>query len=171
MDCLNTSSHRSETHYGKRCRLGPASRTVPWLFIVWFLLAQSATLEAQPVPAGGAGAEAHPPQCVDLDTSFNIPLGKENHGVSHTPAVLYTADGKRMLTATADKRLVVFDAKTRKLLFDHKLQDQATDGVTLDRQGKLAAWVLQGGGIVVIDTETGKTLGKDPKASAKWVAL
>jgi len=85
--------------------------------------------------------------------------------------VVFTADGKRMVTATAHKEIIIFDAKTRKLLKRHQLTEKATDAVSVDANGRLAAWVLKGGGIVVVDVETGKILARDDKAGAKWIAL
>jgi len=50
---------------------------------------------------------------VELDHSFQIPqaTGRE---LSHTPALVFTADGKRMVTATAEHEIIVFDATQRK---------------------------------------------------------
>ncbi len=116
---------------------------------------------AQPAPKG---------ECVDLDHSFQIPQAN-GKSISHTPALVFTADGKRTLVATADKELIVFDAATRELLKRHRLAEKATDAVSVDRKGRVAAWVLEGGGIAVLDAESGKIIARDDKAGAKWLAL
>jgi len=121
-----------------------------------------------------AVAAGHQPQAkgpmVDLDHSFQIPQ-KDGHRLSHAPAMVFTSDGKRMVMATADKEIVVFDAATRKLLRRHRLAEKATDAVSIDRAGRLAAWVLQNGGIVVVDVGSGQIVARDEKAKAKWIAI
>ena len=77
------------------------------------------------VPGGPVLAEE---QKVDLDESFHIPHG-DGHGLSHTPALVFTQGGGRMVVATADKEVVVFDAKTRGILKRHELGLKATDAV------------------------------------------
>jgi hypothetical protein len=60
------------------------------------------------------GQEAQPPPAeapaVDLDASFQIPQ-KEGQPLSHTPSVVFTQDGKRMLTATSDNEIIAFGGK------------------------------------------------------------
>jgi hypothetical protein len=110
------------------------------------------------------------PSAMDLDASFHIPQEK-GKDLSHTPAVVFTRDGQRMITATAEKELVVFEAKTRKLLKRHELKEKATDAVSVSLTGKTAVWVLEKGGLVVLDVDSGEILARDDKVSAKWTAI
>ena len=149
-----------------------------WLGLVLSILAGS-MIAHMGVDHAVAQTPATPPPTkqpaqVDLDQSFQIPKTDDQgkgHALSHTPALVFTADGKRMVAVTADNEIIVFDAKTRKMLKRHRLSAKATDAVSIDRRGRLAAWVLKGGGIVVVDIQTGKTLVRDDKAGAKWIAL
>ena len=107
---------------------------------------------------------------VDLDHSFQIPKG-EDADLSHTPALVFTSDGERMVVATADQELIVFHAGSRQLISRHRLADKASDGVSIDPQGRIAVWVLEGGGIAVVDVASGEITARDDQAGATWVAV
>jgi len=155
------------TEAGRRTAMTRSALQFAMILAILFGTVLAAAQPACAAPKPGAQ--------VDLDDSFQIPKAKgkdsKGHHLSHTPALVLTADGKRMVTATADKEIIVFDAKTRKLLKRHRLSEKATDAVSVDANGRLAAWVLKGGGIVVVNVETGKTIARDDKAGAKWIAL
>jgi hypothetical protein len=107
---------------------------------------------------------------VDLDQSFRIPQEK-GHGISHTPAVVFTKDGKRMLTATSTGEVVVFDAKTRQVVVKRKLPGAGTDGIAIDPAGRYVAWVAKKGGVAVMEIGSGEIVARDGKLAAKWVVI
>ncbi len=107
---------------------------------------------------------------VDLDPSFLIPKG-EGGLTSHAPALTFTSDGKRMVAASASRELVAFDAKSRDLLARHRLSGNAVSAASIASSGRVAAWVVDGGGIVVLDAESGEVTARDEKARAKCLAL
>lgn len=138
----------------------------------------SAAEPQDPAPAAAAEPQdptpAATPSGQDIDVglgqSFQIPQG-EGNSLSHTPAVVFTADGKRMITATSGDEVVVFEAVSRKLLKRFKLPEEGTDGVSIDASGRVAAWALKKGGMVLMDLETGRIVARDEKLSAKWLAV
>ncbi len=136
-----------------------------WTLLAAVLLTAGTALgedgEAEPV------AQAQGP-VVGMDLSFRIPGGK---GISHTPAVVFTKDGKRMVTATSDGKLVVFAAEDRRLLKEIALPEKGSNGVSIDPAGKYAAWTLADKGLVVIDLATGKEIARDAEFKAEWVAV
>ncbi|MBI3462540.1 MAG: hypothetical protein HY000_05690 [Planctomycetes bacterium] len=107
---------------------------------------------------------------VRLTSSFLIPQA-EDKGLSHTPCVVFTADGKRMLTATSGNEVVVFDTATQKLLRRIRLPEEGTSAVSIDPAGKHAVWVLQKGGIAVVEVTSGRVVKHDKSVTAKWVAV
>jgi len=103
-----------------------------------------------PRAAGEPVTATRAAQQVDLAPSFQIPQAAEG-AISHTPAVVFTADGRRLVTATSEGELVVFDARTREILQRLRLPRQGTDRVAVDPDGQIAVWALAGGGAAVID--------------------
>jgi uncharacterized membrane protein YgcG len=124
-------------------------------------------------PGGGEDPGPAPPPPageVDLGTSFRIPQ-EEAKQISHTPAVVFTRDGERMLTATSDGQVVVFDVASREVRKRIRLPAKATDGVAIDAAGKVAVWALAGGGLAVLDLESGKVVARAEKIAARWLAV
>src|SRR6185503_18844727 len=107
---------------------------------------------------------------VELGASFLIPQ-KNDASLSHTPSVVFTADGRRMVTATSDREIVEFDVATRKLLRKIPFPEEVTDAVTIDAAGRLAVWVLKKGGLAVMDLPTGKIVAREAALAATWVAV
>jgi hypothetical protein len=114
----------------------------------------------QPPPGAATSAVA-------LGDSFLIPETK----ISHTPAVVFTRDGTKMLTATAEGVIVVFEVSSRKLLRRIKLSEEATNSISMDPSGKYAVWGLAKGGIAVIEIAGGKTIARDAKVTARCIDL
>ncbi|MBI3855905.1 MAG: WD40 repeat domain-containing protein [Planctomycetes bacterium] len=129
------------------------------------------------VPSTQAGPGAAPPAAVvagdspvELEASFLIPQ-KEGQSLSHTPSVVFTADGRRMVTATSDREIVEFDVASRKLLKKIPFPGEVTDAVSIDAGGRLAVWVLKKGGMAVMDIASAKIVARDEHLASKWVAL
>ena len=120
---------------------------------------------ATSAPVQPAGDDA-----VGLKPSFQV-AQTEGKTVSHSPAVVFTADGKRMVSATSEMEVIVFDTITRKILKRVTFPEKGTDGVSIDASGRYAAWALKEGGIGVMEIETGKVVARDKKISAKWLAV
>ncbi len=117
-----------------------------------------------PAPSAAAGTQ------VDLEQSFMIPQ-KEGGGLSHTPAVVFTADGKRMVTATSEREVVIFEVGTRKLLRRIAFPEEVTDAVSIDGSGRYAVWAMKKGGIAVMEIDSEKIVARDEKLAVKWVAV
>ncbi|MHC4163291.1 MAG: WD40 repeat domain-containing protein [Planctomycetota bacterium] len=138
-------------------------RTLASLILFALLAGPGFASEPEPQPAPGE-------EKIDLDLSFRIPQEK-GHGISHTPAVVFTKDGRRMLTATSTGQVVVFDTKTRKVLRKLRLSEAGTDGIAIDASGRYVAWVPKKGGLAVMEIESGEIVARDPKLATKWVAI
>ena len=107
---------------------------------------------------------------VRLEISFEIPQ-ESKQAISHTPAVVFTTDGKRMLTATSSSEIAVFELPSRRLLQRIPLPLEGTYAVSIDDSGWRVAWVLKKGGVAVLDLETRKMVAKAPDLKAHRVAL
>ncbi|MHC4861187.1 MAG: WD40 repeat domain-containing protein, partial [Planctomycetota bacterium] len=107
---------------------------------------------------------------VSLEPSFRIPQEK-GKGISHTPSIVFTKDGKRMLTATSDGQIVVFDVETRSVVGRLRLPKKGTDGVAIDSSGRYSVWSLGNDGVVVMEIASGKIVAQEPKLRVKWVAI
>ena len=119
------------------------------------------------LPAAGQQAGAAK---VELAASFSIP-DSGGSAPSHAPWVGFTADGARLLAVTSKNDVTVFEAGTRRLLQKVSLPNDTTDGLSLDRTGHSAAWVLKDGTVGVTDLESGKVVARLPKIGARWAAL
>jgi hypothetical protein len=108
-------------------------------------------------------------EAVELEASFLLPP-RDGASPSHSPSVVFTADGKRMLTATSDNEIAVFDVATRRLLRRIRFPEEGTDGVALDASGRFAAWALKTGGLAVVEIASGKVVARDGTLAARWVA-
>jgi len=123
----------------------------------------------EPPVADATPAPATRKPAVDLDPSFLIPqkvaAGDEHDhsALSHTPDVVFTADGTRMLTTTSENELIVFDASTRKLLHRVPAPGKTGDAVSITPDGKYVVWVLEDESVVVVDVASGKELSRDAK--------
>ncbi len=106
---------------------------------------------------------------VHLQKSFEVPH-KDGKRASHSPSVVFTADGKRMVTATAEGEIVEFDAKTNKILRKIKLPEGVTSAISIDPKARFAAAVVKEG-VVVIDIATGKTIKHDKALKTTWLAI
>lgn len=132
---------------------------------------------AAPEPAATPAPTPKKPP-VKLDKSFRIPQDKA-HGpgvhaggpITHTPGVVFTPDGRRMVTATNKNEIVVFDAKTREIIRSIRIPGKASDAVSIDPEGRYAAWVLEKKGVVVVDLETGAVAVRDDDLVARWIAV
>ncbi len=152
---------------------------VPGVLSLLVLLSRPAISQEPPTPPTPPTPPAGPEeQTVDLKPSFLVPQGKGgadaskgNGVVSHTPGVVFTSDGKRMITATSADEIVVFETGTRKLLKRIKIPGDGHDGVSIDSRGRYAAWVLKKGGVIVMDLESGKVITRDDDLRARWIAI
>ncbi len=97
---------------------------------------------------------------VTMDESFVIPGAG---ALSHAPAVVFTDDG-RMIAATADGEIAVFETATKKLLRRVKVREAGTDAVSIDRSGRYVAWVLKTG-LAVMNATSGAILARDSMAA------
>lgn len=131
---------------------------------------RAAAPSTSPVAAGPASEMSANGGPVELGASFLIPQ-KNGAALSHTPSVVFTADGKRMVTATSDRDIVEFDVASRKLLRKITFPEEVTDAVTIDASGRLAVWVLKKGGLVVMDLRSEKIVAKETSFAANWVAV
>lgn len=118
-------------------------------------------------PVAAAGGEA---QAVDLDASFRIPQSG-GQSISHTPSVVFTQDGKRMLTATSDGEIVVFEVGTRRMVKRIKFPGEGSDGVSIDASGRYAVWALKKGGVAVMEIAAEKIVARDGKLTVNWIAV
>jgi hypothetical protein len=104
---------------------------------------------------------------VELGDSFLIPEAK----LSHTPSVVLTEDGTKMVTATAEGEIVVFAVPSRKILKRVKLPEKISNAVSIDASGRYAVWGLETSGTVVIEIESGKVIARDGSLRAQCVAV
>jgi hypothetical protein len=137
------------------------------LAIAALLVSPSSASDPEEQPPAGQAAK---PAEVEMDHSFRIPQ-EGGEAISHTPAVVFTKDGKRMLTATSDGQLVVFEVGSRKVLRRIRLSESGSAAVSIDPSGRYAIWTDQNVGVSVLDIESGKVVVRDPKLKAKWVAV
>ncbi|MBI4605986.1 MAG: hypothetical protein HY721_28815 [Planctomycetes bacterium] len=130
-------------------------------------------MPAPPVVPPSPPLAGQPPEegpRVDLESSFRIPE-EGGRDVSHTPGVVFSSDGTRMVTVTSSGEVVVFETATRKILQRFQLPEEGTDAVSLDAGGRRVAWVLKRGGVAVLDVASGKQIARDEKLAARRVAL
>jgi len=140
-------------------------------FVVLIAIGCSPSPAPQTLQSGPATpAASTSPSPVDLADSFLIPQ-KEGAGLSHTPSVVFTSDGRRMVTATSDREIVEFDVATRKLLRKIAFPEEVTDAVSIDAAARHAVWVLKKGGLVVMDLRLEKTVARDDALASTWVAV
>ncbi len=128
-------------------------------------------LACSSAPKPSTEPEYAPPPSADgasLESSFRIPQGA---GVSHMPSVVFTADGKRMLTATSEHEVAIFEVASKKLLRRVKLPEPGTDGIAIDAAGRYVAWVLRTGGVAVMELVTEKLVARNGALQARWLAL
>ena len=107
---------------------------------------------------------------VELGASFSVPSSGAG-GPSYVPWVGFTADGARLCAVTSQNDVALFDSDSRRLLQKITLPNDATDGLSLDRTGRTAAWVLKDGTVGVTELETGKVVARLPKIGARWAAM
>jgi WD40 repeat protein len=124
--------------------------------------------ESVPAPSSPEAVASDAP--VELGASFLIPQ-KNGAALSHTPSVVFTVDGRRMVTATSDREIVEFDVSTRKLLRKITFPEEGTDAVAIDASGRHAVWVLKKGGLAVMDLRSEKIVARDSAMAATWVAV
>ncbi len=93
-------------------------------------------------------------------------------GITHAPAVVFTRDGKMLVTATSDGAVVAWDADTRE---ERRRLEVVTDGsistMAIDRDGEHLVVCRDGGGIKSVDLETGETIAEIEKIATKAVAV
>lgn len=114
------------------------------------------------------------PAQVDMERSFRIPhgaAGSTGASVSHTPAVVFTKDGKTMLTATSGGEIVAFAAGTQKILKRVAFPEKVSAAVSIDPAGRFVVWALANKGVAVMDLASGKILRKAPEPKANWLAV
>lgn len=154
---------------------------IPAVFSLLVLVGGVAIVQDSPPPSPTPDEASPPEQPVDLDQSFLLPQQKggvgasAEHGghgsISHTPAVVFTSDGKRMITATSTGEIVTFDAATREVLKRVKVPEGGRDAVSIDSRGRYAAWVLEKGGVIVMNLESGTEIARDEGVQARWIAI
>jgi len=137
------------------------------LSIAALLVSPSSASDPEEQAVAGQAAQS---AGVEMDQSFRIPQEK-GKAISHTPAVVFTKDGKRMLTATSDGQVVVFAVGSRKVLQRIRLSESGSAAVSIDPSGRCVIWADHKGGISVLEIESGKIVVRDPKLKAKWVAV
>ncbi len=110
----------------------------------------------KPVPPPPAPPEK-PPE-IRLEESFRLPQqpGKE---VTHIPAVVFTEDGKRLITGTSNGEVIVWDAAKRETISRVTFADSAIAALAADREGAVLVALLENGALKVLETATGKVLG------------
>src|SRR5439155_23941472 len=87
--------------------------------------------------------------------------GKE---VSHMPAVLFTKDGKRLITGTSAGEVIVWDAATRAILRRVKFADSAVAAIAVVPDRLIVA-LLAKGTLVAGDFATGKVVAANDKVA------
>jgi hypothetical protein len=113
--------------------------------------------------------EPEPEHRIDLEKSFEVPHQEENHP-SHSPCVVFTADGRRMVTATSEGEIVEFDAKTHRIVRRIPLPEGVTSAISIDPQARRAVAALEKG-LVVVDLEQSAVIKTDNEIAAKCVAI
>ena len=73
-----------------------------------------------------------------MDESFRIPQS-EAGAISHTPSVVYTPDGKKMVTATSNGEIIVFETSTQKILRRIEFPGELSDAVSIDARARLTS--------------------------------
>lgn len=150
-------------------------------FVVAMLTLAHAPIRAQE-PGKSNSASAQPPVAVPgtahqhlseheihLDKSFEVPH-ENGKRATHSPCVVFTKDGKRMVTATSEGEIVEFDAPSRKILRRFKLPAVVTSAISIDPAARTAVAVLAES-VAVIDIPSGKTLTLNKQLQAKWAAI
>jgi hypothetical protein len=130
--------------------------------------AQASPPVAQAPPGAPPAGPARPQ--VELDGSFQLEqeAGRE---VSHMPAVVFTPDGKRLVTGTSAGEVIVWDAATRAVKKRMKFADSAILALALIPDKVLVA-LLENGALEVIDPASGKVVAAEEKvAAAKTLVL
>lgn len=122
-----------------------------------------------PADAQEPAAATAPPK-VDLDSSFVIPT--DSHGrVSHVPAVLFTRDGKRLVTGTSQGEVLIWDTATRKILSRARYSESALVAVALDPEARWLAWSGADGTLEVRPLEGGATPVRLAQVGARQLAI
>jgi hypothetical protein len=107
--------------------------------------------------------EQKSPQVV-LEPSFRIPQ-QEGNQISHVPAVLFTKDGKRVITGTSNGEVIVWETATRRNAARFKFADSPIAALALDPNGKFLVVLLENGALKTVDW-SGKTLAAVEKVEA-----
>lgn len=131
-----------------------------------------ATLAGLACVAGPAAAEdgpARPPAEVALEPSFRLPQEKGKE-ITHTPAVVFAAGGKRLVTGTSNGQVIVWDAGTREAITRVSFSAAPVATVAVDAGGRVLIALLENGALEAVDPSTGKVLasleGKPPLAAS-----
>ena len=140
--------------------------TTTFLFAALWACSTPSSAPSQSAPAAIAPISTD----VELKASFQIPQA-ERKGISHTPAVVFTKDGTRLLTATSSNEIAVFEVPSRKLLQRIRFPEVGSEGVAIDRSGRLAVWALKDGGVAVMDLKTEEIIARDPALRVTRVAV
>ncbi|MHC4597737.1 MAG: WD40 repeat domain-containing protein [Planctomycetota bacterium] len=105
-----------------------------------------------------------------LAESFKI-ARKGGSKVTHVPAILFTRDGKRLISGTSDGHIYVWDAGKKEVLDKVHYTDEAINALDVDRDGLFAVWARAKGGIRVMDLKKKEVVHKEDGKTAQWVAI
>jgi hypothetical protein len=146
-------------------------RTSQSAFPLWTALLVAAALLA-PLGTGTASAEEHKhgDKEVCLCESFKI-AQKGAAKVTHVPAILFTRDGKRLISGTSDGHIYIWDSGKKDVLDKIRYTDDAINALDVDRDGLFAVWARAKGGIRVMDLKKKEVVTKEDGKTAQWVAL
>ncbi|MBI3268223.1 MAG: hypothetical protein HYZ53_04320 [Planctomycetes bacterium] len=123
-----------------------------------------------PAPASTPALATSPPPRIDLDSSFLIPK-RSGDGVSHIPAVLFTRDGRRLVTGTSEGEVIVWDSASRKMLSRSRLSASPVVAMDVDAEGKILVFSCEDGTLEVRRLGEDQSLARLEKLGAKNVAL
>jgi hypothetical protein len=138
------------------------------LFIAIVLAPVGEVRADEAVPPGGAPPK---PPSVALEPSYRLPQ-ESGLEVSHMPAVLFTGDGRRLITGTSGGELIVWDTAKREVIERVKFARSPVMAVVVDPAGKVLVALLENGTLEVVDPATGKVIAAEEKvAAAKTLAV
>jgi hypothetical protein len=91
--------------------------------------------------------------------------------VTHVPAILFTRDGKRLISGTSDGHIYVWDAGRKEVLDKVHYTDDPIHALDVDRDGLFAVWARAKGGVRVMDLKAKEVVTKEDGKTAQWVAV
>jgi hypothetical protein len=106
---------------------------------------------------------------VHIKRPFIIPVGAGKLP-SHTPSIVFTSDNSRMLAATSEGEIAVFDADSQSLIDRISVPVGSSSVVSIDKTGMYAVWAAESGGVLVVRIDRGEVVERKYSVSADILA-